>query len=261
MTFQLTPLLDLLLIVIFAQFMEMRETTEKQEAVTSEQVATAEKDLETTQAELAKLGEELKEKRTALEQLETDSKQAFADRDALKSALDNVQNERNAIAGLFPELFNVDDQTMQQFIREKEAEGVRLTKEQIEKLRTEFRKLAGITPQEAVEHLMTFDEMRKRVDVWRIHVDARGVTEVQAGKNTIEFRAETATDFEREMIDRVNGLPQPKGVVIIMLSFGNVKLQIYEEVLAGLRDTTHRLNTLTTDSKFYAAVIGLHKLE
>jgi chromosome segregation ATPase len=257
LTFQLTPLLDLLLIVIFAQFMDVRETTEKQEVDAKKKITSTTQDLEDAQAELTKITEELQAKRDALKDLETASKRAFEDRDTLKKALENSDNQRNAIASLYSELFNVDEETMKKFIRQKEAEGVRLTKEQVDNLRAEFRRLAVITPQQAVEHLMTYEELLKRVDVWNIHVSANGVTMLEAGKNTIQFRAETARDFEREMIERVNGLPQPKGVVVIMVSFGNVKLGLHEEVLIGLMGVTRTLNSLTDDSKFYSAVMGL----
>jgi chromosome segregation ATPase len=257
LTFQLTPLLDLLLIVIFAQFMDVRETTQKQESEANQQIASATENLEAARTELDEISKELKTKRDAIADLETKSERVIEDRDTLKKALENSQGQRDAIAGLFPELFNVDEETMQKFIRQKEAEGVRLTKEQVEKLRQEFRRLSVITPQQAVEHLITYQEMLKRVDVWRIHVDARGVTKVEAGKNTIEFRAETARDFEREMIERISVLPRPKGVVVIMLSFGNVRLGLHEAVKIGLNGTTRTLNTLTDESKFYSAVVGL----
>ena len=55
LTFQLTPLLDLLLIVIFAQFLDVRDTTTEREQLTSTQVATADQELAATQDQLAKI--------------------------------------------------------------------------------------------------------------------------------------------------------------------------------------------------------------
>lgn len=257
LTFQLTPLLDLLLIVIFAQFMDVRETTEKQETLASEKIATAADDLEQAQVELTQITTELDVKRNALAELEKQSKRAIDDRETLRQTLEKVENERNTIAGLFPEMFNVDEETMRKFIRQKELEGVRLTKEQLDQLRSDFRRLATVTPQQATEHLMTYAEMQKRVDVWRIHVDAQSSTTLTVGKNTIKFKAITAEAFEREMIQRVKGLPQPKVTVLLMVTFADIGLDLHQQILDGVEATTERLNTLTTVSQFHQAIIGL----
>jgi hypothetical protein len=257
MTFQLTPLLDLLLIVIFAQFMEVRETTEQQETLASQKIASAVEDLDTAQAELDKITDELEAKREELQDLATSSKKAIDDKNTLRKALETVQNERDAIAGLFPELFNVDEETMQKFIREREVEGVRLTKEQLQELRNEFRRLAVITPAKAAEHLMTYAELKKRVDIWRLHVDADQSTTLTVGKNTIKFRALTADLFEQEMIERIRGLPQPKSTVLLMVTFDNIGLKLHQQVLDGVTAATIRLNRLTNSSVFHTAIIGL----
>ena len=55
LTFQLTPVLDLLLIVIFAQFMDVQDKAENQEQTSSAQVENLESSRDQTSSELAAL--------------------------------------------------------------------------------------------------------------------------------------------------------------------------------------------------------------
>ena len=83
LTFQLTPLLDLLLIVIFAQFMDVRDTTTEHEQSTSSQLTAAQEELAGTQDQLAKIIAEKNE--------------AEADREFLRESLQELKKSTSSM--------------------------------------------------------------------------------------------------------------------------------------------------------------------
>ncbi len=160
LTFQLTPLLDLLLIVIFAQFLEVEETTATQEQQATVQISDTTAELERARAELTDLQAqtkaaqaELKSARKSLtdEQLSADALRL--ENDSLEKALAKASEQRDTIAGLMPELFDLPDETVRELIRKRPGEDVSLSPEQIQQLRDEFRQFAKQKPGESVRHL------------------------------------------------------------------------------------------------------------
>lgn len=266
LTFQLTPLLDLLLIVIFAQFLEVKETTATQEQQATVQISDTTSELEIARAELADL-----QSRTKQAQAELDAaRQALTDeqlsgdalrleRDSLEDALAKASEQRDTIAGLMPELFDLPEETVQELIRTRTPENVRLTPEQVQRLREEFREFAQKKPGEAVRHLLTFEEMRKRCDIWELYVESSGKTVFSAGERTFEFRAETAAQFQRELFENYKSLPQPKSLVILLLSYGDVKASIYQAAIDGLPRAAEQMRTDQSGrSRFEYAILGFN---
>lgn len=262
--FQLTPLLDLLLIVIFAQYMDVQETTEKQEQVVSSKMTDAEQQLESTQAELEELNREKQLAADDLKNLQTefaDAQHAASslqqERNELKAALERAQEQRDTIAGLMPQLFDLPEETVQELIRTRTPENVRLTPDQVKRLRDEFREFAQKNPNEAVRHLLTFEEMRKRCDIWEVYVGSNGMTTFLAGEKSQKFRTSDADGFAQELFDRYKSLPQPKSLVILLLSFGDVKASVHIAAVDGLPKAAERMrNDQSGRSRFEYAVLG-----
>ncbi len=266
LTFQLTPLLDLLLIVIFAQFLEVKETTATQEQQATVQISDTTSELERARAELADLQSQTKQAQAELdaarqaltdEQLSADALRL--ERDTLEEALAKASEQRDTIASLMPELFDLPEETVQELIRTRTPENVRLTPEQVQRLREEFREFAQKKPGEAVRHLLTFEEMRKRCDIWELYVEGSGKTVFSAGERTFEFRAETAAQFQRELFENYKSLPQPKSLVILLLSYGDVKASIYQAAIDGLPRAAEQMRTDQSGrSRFEYAILGFN---
>lgn len=264
LTFQLTPLLDLLLIVIFAQFLDVKETTQAKEQRAQTRISDTSAELERVRAELESLRlqadtarTELQTAREALiaEQLAADS--ARLEADTLQKELTRAREQRDTVASLMPELFSLPDDAVRDLIRTRTPENVRLTPEQVQRLRNEFRDFAKQQPGEAVRHLLTFEEMRKRCDIWEIHVDSTGKTVFQAGDRTFEFRADTAQQFQREVFESYKSLPQPKSLVILLLSYGDVKASVYQAAIDGLPRAAEQMREDQSGrSRFEYAILG-----
>ncbi|MDA0282836.1 MAG: hypothetical protein O3B86_05730, partial [Planctomycetota bacterium] len=123
----------------------------------------------------------------------------------------------------------------------------------------EFRSFSEQKPGESVRHLLTFEEMRKRCDIWEIYINDTGMAVFSGSGQTHTFRAETAQEFAAEIYERYKTLPQPKSLVIMLLSYGDVKASIYEAAIDGLPVVAERMRTDQSGrSRFEYAVLGFN---
>lgn len=266
LTFQLTPLLDLLLIVIFAQFMEVRDTTAAQEQESSQSIARVEQDFTQAHGELERLRSERLKAEAALAQLELEmtllrgvTEDLSVSRSELEDKLVAARQQRDHIASLVTEMFQLPTEAVQELIRVRTQQDVRLTPEQVERLRNEVREFSQQSPDEAVRHLLTFEEMRKRCDIWELYVSDMGMTVFTAGDHTQRFRAATAEEFENKLFDCYKTLPQPKSLVILLLSYGDVKASVFESAMDGLPRAARRMREDQSGrSRFEYAVLGFN---
>lgn len=261
LTFQLTPLLDLLLIVLFAQFLEVRNTTVDQERTTSAQVENLELTGEQTSAALATLQSEhdrllkkLLAKDDELSQLNLARQDLAARGFELEQEVDRISAEREAIASLYPKLFDLPDEVVKQLF----AKGDRpLTEDEIERLREQFKLFATMRPGESARHILTVDEMWKRCDVWSLYIKSSGLTVVTAGDRSSQFEATTAKEFEKELYEFYRTVPPQKSLVILLLSYGNIDANVYEAAIEGLPKAAERMRSAAGGrSRFESAVLG-----
>tara|TARA_R110002072_G_scaffold302710_2_gene487829 strand:- start:458516 stop:459361 length:846 start_codon:yes stop_codon:yes gene_type:complete len=266
LTFQLTPLLDLLLIVIFAQFLDVRDTTTEREQSATTQLSAAQEELAGTQDQLTRILAEKNEAeadreflRQSLQELKDATSGLEIERRSLEESLKRAHEQRDTIANLVAALFDLPDETINELIRTRTPENVRLTPEQVKRLREEFKSFSKQNPGESVRHLLTFEEMRKRCDIWELYINDTGKTVFSGSGQSHTFRAETAEEFSDELYERYKTLPQPKSLVIILLSYGDVKASVFEAAIDGLPVVAERMRTDQSGrSRFEYAVLGFN---
>jgi hypothetical protein len=254
------------LIVIFAQFMDVRDTTTEREQSTTTQMSAAQEELAGTQDQLAKILAEKNEAeadreflRKSLQELKDSTSGVERERKSLEESLKRAHEQRDTVANLVADLFDLPDETINELIRTRTPENVRLTPEQVTRLREEFKSFAKQNPGESVRHLLTFEEMRKRCDIWEIYINDTGKTVFSGSGQSHTFRAETADEFAAELYERYKTLPQPKSLVIILLSYGDVKASVYESAVDGLPIVAERMRTDQSGrSRFEYAVLGFN---
>lgn len=199
-TLQLIPLLDMLLILIFIQYMEMQDSATAQLLKTREAqqaAAVAEKMSQVDKKNLENLKEQL-----IREQLSLDAE--------IKSTME----ERDRIAGITAELLTLPAELLKKAFTGK-------TDEEINKLK---KLLAALpTPQAAdvVHQMSTLSEWRRTCDIWQIHIDESDIIRISFPPHSTSFRAESYGEFERRMFDWYKTLPPPKTVVIMQLTWGD----------------------------------------
>lgn len=193
MNLQLTPLLDLLLIVIFAQYLEVQET---QVAIES-------------QAETA-----IQERDAAIEQISS-----------LNEEIEQQKQHREIISELLTELFDVPMQDVETMIHQNRIPG-RDQQAEIQRLKQRFEELASDSSGKVVEHLLTYEEMRKRCDIWTVHVSPDNFLNFSNEVKTLQLQIplDISNDFvKKEFVDRfiemVHTLPETKSLAIMLLTY------------------------------------------
>jgi hypothetical protein len=267
---QLTPLLDLLLIVIFAQYLEVREksllaSTQAEERAAAEIAAVrsqhADDDRRIAQAE-ARLTE-------LQRQLEARQRELGAE-------IQDLLQQQEQIGDVVAELFKVPDEMVEAALKSLAATDQPRSREELDALRRQFRELAAQRGHDAIKHLLTHAELRKRVDIWEIFIDRSGLVAVNTGERAQRFRFDADLDAEQlspeeqqrridraaerfatRLFDIYKTLPQPKSVVILLFSYGNIPYGVRKPAFDGLRMAADRMRTDSNGrSRFEYATLG-----
>lgn len=275
LTFQLTPLLDLLLIVIFAQFMDTQETTariekrattkiqeaeQQREKFENDSVVTRQKLMRSSELrqqerrnaerarELAKISE--KTFRTAQQMLEKENRE-------LSEQLKGAQAQRDRVGELVQQLFQLPDQIVDPLLKSKADPDTEKTKADIERIKKQLQELAGARAEDVVKHFLTYDELTKRSDIWELYLTEKGVFRLKIGKVTTEFRADSTQEFVDRFYAIYKTVPQPKSLVIILFSYGDAKASVRFTATQGLPSIAERMRADSSGrTRFEYAVIG-----
>ena len=251
LTFQLTPLLDLLLIVIFVQYMEVRQTADSHKAETEQRLADAKSSAEVDQLQLlAKLEFALQEQddlqterdrlRAALQRRETET-----DEELLQS-----RQEVRELGEILLRMFRLPRETIERALAAQ-------TEQERTELRREIESLAGGRAAEMVKHLRTWRELLKRCDVWDIHIGDDNSTTLTAAGKTFRFRAETPARFEAEIFARYKALPQPKNLVVLLVSWSDAEFAVRQAGTTGVARATQAMHQDSDrKTRFEYAILG-----
>lgn len=249
--FQLMPLLDLLLIMTFAMFLETRVRAERQEQRTTQQLAEREREQD----------RELEEERRAVaaerERLAERERQLAAAGEESQTRVADVVDQQRRAADLVAELFAVPQELVDAALRPLPAGTQARSPEETERLRERFRELASTRGPQLVEHLLTHEELRKRADVWTLRIRENGEIVFSTGDRTQTFRASTPAEFASRLYDRHKTLPQPKGLVVLLVSYGDARADVRQAVLNGLPEAVRLMREDRLGrTQFEYAVLG-----
>jgi len=245
LTLQLTPLLDMLLIVVFLQYFQLRDREQslagEQQAIVTERSA--------TQSQITELVQNLDALRQQLSYAETQASQArqraVLDRQTLiqsQSTLQHVVDQQQVIGQLVHELFQIPPDDIQQLLNSTRGPGGVQTPADREKIMQRFRQLASGSPGKILEHLLSYEEIRKRCDVWTLHLEASGVATLSDGIRSRSLRVPMQDDgevlreqFVAELFTWYRTLPQTKSLVVILLTYDrNSRIYLTESVRAAM---------------------------
>jgi len=241
-TFQLIPLLDLLLIVVFAQYLEGRIAGER----IAERKDTLSRELDEALRQLIAL----REKMTALEE------QAKAV-ESQSIELDHMRVQRDYIGELVGEMFRIPAVKVDELLQQRTFGGPGPSAEDKAQLKARLNALTGDSGERIVEHLLTFGELRKRVDVWELLLEENGRCVLNVGSLRVPFRAETADAFAERLFEAYKTLPEPKSMVLITVSYGETRFELRKAAFDGLPPAIERIRRdLSGRSRIEYAVLG-----
>ncbi|MEE2936942.1 MAG: hypothetical protein VYA84_13225 [Planctomycetota bacterium] len=253
--FQLTSLMDLLLIIVFAQYLEFHRSTDASKIQTEQEIAVTRDSLEKGFQEQS---DELSRLR---EQIILENRQLRKQRDEALAQVDQTKRQQAFTEALVQELLQVDPELIDRDLSPATAaETIQAAQQLAESIR-----VADST--QVLRFLAGYDELLKRAEVWTLHVSDRGDTEMQPGQatsNAQQFRLEAATQMARadEFVAQMRAaylqIPQPKGLVVILVSFSpRATAGNYQPVLDAMPDVIEWLNNDSGGrTRFEYAVIG-----
>ena len=280
LTIQLTSLLDLMLIVIFAQYIEIRETSAARERQRAVQAAA---DREAVAAEREQHLAALSSEREELERRRAEfdaERDEIAQREAeLSEALRHALEQQKQIGDIVAELFHVPDALIQELLQQRDSDPAARSAAEVESLKQAFRELGELRGAEALKHLLTYEELRKRCDIWEIYITEEGVAIFDAGEASKQFRfreaeaaargprtraeireedEEAAQRFADRIFDFYKTLPQSKSVVIMLLSYSkSTSYNWRRPAILGLSKAADRMRTDSNGrTRFEYALIG-----
>lgn len=224
LTLQLTPLLDMLLTVIFLQYLAIRES----ERETNEAAAQVREQATVLSAEVT----QLREQNRSLE----------ASRGETEQRLEQAADRQRQMGKILAAMFQLSDEELKTVLDIARSSPPGDTPEKLRAIRDKVRELGSASPGKMVQQLLTMDEIRKRCDVWELHLDAESVATLETGDRTPKFRINLSEDqdaeierFGKELVSIYRGLPQPKSLVIILLTYDRgTRLTVSEGVAASL---------------------------
>lgn len=246
LTFQLMPLLDLLLIVMFAQYLEVR-TVARDEAVRREAV---QNDLQTELDSAIQQLHSLNQKLVGLNELKSE-------RRSLSEEVTRMKSQRDLVGEMVVELFRLPESAVDAIVKDRTSLGPGPGAAEISRLKEQLQKLSKDRGDEVVKHLLTFNELRKRCDLWELYIQHDGQIVFTVGNQKQTIRAEDTETFQSRLFDAYKALPQPKSLVLILVSYGDARLGVRRAVLNGLPSALERIRVDDEGrSRFDFAVLG-----
>ena len=248
---QLTPLLDLLIILIFALLLGLRHQARTEEIRARSVVTDAVPGLSDRSDPVVALVERH-------QKVERDLKQAISENQRLMSRDEDTQRQlseevawamqqQERFGDLVSELFQVPDETIKKALNTNSIAGEIRSESETQSLRKKFRELAAKRGEAVVRHLLTFDEMRKRCDIWDLVISGRkNQFELNVGGTVKTFAAETREEFDDKLFRAYKTLESPKDLVIVLLSyypdarFGPIKIAVSQLPLSVERMASDR---------------------
>ena len=260
---KLTPLLDLLLIVIFAQFMDVRETAHADAQHQSQKTKQVQVENQTLREQLLRQNNQLlhieegqeNERRTFANQRD----QLIEKQNQLQKSLKRTRGQRESIGMLVKELFQIPVDQLADSLDPSKTDRRKLTPKQVEEIKSSINKMGAERVDRIVKHLLTYDEVIKRCDIWDLYLDGDHLIHLDIGKKSYTFRAETKGEFETRLFDLYKTFPEPKSLVILLYAFGDSSAGPRQAIENGLPRVTKRMaedSQTKTHARFEYANLG-----
>jgi hypothetical protein len=220
---RLTPLLDLLLIVMFAQYMELQATTDAQ--VEAEKTRRAE--ALSTRQEFARANRRLEER---VESLQEDNRLLRDQVATRRSRQEELEENLQAVTEIARKQLQIPADVVRHALAEANVDQTRRLKEELEDLRR--TSLA-----EVIRYLRKNLEFRNHWDVWEVHIDGKdSLRLIRNDQVLVEDLFVTNPDNFVQTVGGYFGQAEPKSTILILLSWGDASFGTRTLVKAGLED-------------------------
>jgi hypothetical protein len=233
---QLTPLLDLMLIVMFSQYLENRNRS-----VVAEEELQAER--EQLMRQRAELEQEFQQQQGRLQE-------------AWESRVRSLSSQHTAVAELLSTTLNLPEQA----IREVTALRAAGRTDDAARLQAATDRLQTQMPLKGAElfrFLLQVDEMQKHVSLWEVHVEENGKAQIRDGQRSATIDYGTEEEFATRLFEAGKTFGDPRNLVLVLLTWGDAQLGARQKATRGIPRLLELLRRDSAGIRWYDfSVIG-----
>ncbi len=237
LTFQLTPLLDLLLVVIFAQYMEVQHA-----AATGEWVILDRQ----TELEI-----EFQQRRQDLESAHAATMKALeAGRIHYSEQFQSILDQHQQARATLSKIFNLPGRVMEEALRLKTT-GQTGDAERLEQAVGNLKKLLESRNSELLSFMIRYDEMRKHVSVWELHLLENGQALFTDGILVQRLSFESAEEFGTQCFILSKSFEEPRPLTLILMTYADTQAGFRRSAVKGLDIAVQRLRDGAAGTRWY----------
>jgi len=213
---QLTPLLDLLLIVMFSQYIENRHRS----VAAQETLAAREKSLETRQAEE---DVRLDERRLALETDIADQKASLVELGrTYDEKFRSIINQHHQIGSILAESLNLPGNVMTEVLKLRTS-GSSDDAKRLQDAAERLQKLMQARGEEIFRFMLQVDEMQKHVTIWEIHVQENGQAFITDSQQSFVTDFSSEVDLAARLFESSKSFTDPKTLIVVLLTWSDAQ--------------------------------------
>jgi len=239
LSLQLTPLLDLMLIVMFSQYLENRNRS-----VIAEEVLQNER-------------EQMSRQRQSMEQDFQQKQEQLNDlRQTYDARFRSLLVQHRAVADLLTKSLNLPEEALSEVVALR-AEG---SEEDAARLESAVDRLQARMPlqgQELFRFLLQVDEMQKHVSLWEVHIEENGKARIQNGSRSAMVDYSSKEELAGRLFESSKNFEDPRNLVLILLTWGDAQLGARQKATEGIPLFLERLRKDSAGIRWYDfSIIG-----
>jgi hypothetical protein len=261
-TLQLTPLLDLLFIVLYAQYIDLQEITRREIAqetqrrhqaeLHEEQAAKLRTDALQQLSDLNQKVEQFEiEKRRLARELELARAETAKEGQAREELEKLAAKDRTAIGQLVQSVLRINQDAILEAIQGAPAPDR-------QRLRASFEEMSTKSAAAVIHHLRATEELKKRADLWEVYIgDDNTVRVTMVGEAMAENLQVLSPDQLANVIaEAARQRGEPKSLVIILLSWSNADRKTRDLTRQALDDVVTVLKADWPGKRIEVAPLG-----
>ena len=202
---QLTPLLDLLLIVMFSQYIENRHRS----AAIEESLTEREQAIDARQQQLEV---EVAEQKQTLEQLAKTYDERFQ----------SIINQHHQVGSILAESLNLPGNVMAEVIKLRTS-GSADDADRLQGVSERLQKLMQARGEEVFRFMLRVDEMQKHVTIWEIYVQENGQAFITDSEQSFTTDFSSDAELASRLFESSKSFSEPKTLVIVLLTWGDAQ--------------------------------------
>jgi hypothetical protein len=205
LSMQLTPLLDLLLIVMFSQYIENRHRSEAM----LDSLAAREEAIETRRLQLE---DDVAKQKKSLEQLAKTYDERFQ----------SVITQHHQVGSILAESLNLPGNVMAEVLKLRTS-GSADDADRLQGASQRLQELMQARGEEVFRFMLRVDEMQKHVTIWEIYVQENGQAIITDSEQSFTTDFLSDAELASRLFEFSKSFSEPKSLVVVMLTWGDAQ--------------------------------------